>query len=39
MRPILPFYVLKYRKAVKGARSEAERQALVPAVDNAHINL
>ncbi|MDR0554439.1 MAG: hypothetical protein LBG76_06550, partial [Treponema sp.] len=29
---LLPFYVLKYRKAVKGARSEAERRALAPAV-------
>jgi hypothetical protein len=29
---LLPFYVLKYRKAVKGVRSEEERLALVPEV-------
>jgi hypothetical protein len=30
---LLPFYVLKYRKQVKAARSEEERRALVPVVE------
>jgi hypothetical protein len=30
---LLPFYILKYRKAVKAAGSEAERLALVPEVE------
>jgi hypothetical protein len=30
---LLPFYVLKYRKAVKAAKSEAERLALLPAME------
>jgi predicted transposase/invertase (TIGR01784 family) len=30
---LLPFYVLKYRKQVKAARSEEERRALVPEVE------
>jgi hypothetical protein len=30
---LLPFYVLKYRRQVKGARSDEERRALVPEVE------
>jgi hypothetical protein len=30
---LLPFYVLKYRKQVKAARSEEDRRALVPEVE------
>jgi hypothetical protein len=30
---LLPFYVLKYRRQVKAARSDEERLALVPAVE------